>query len=159
MIRVKSITNIEYMVQDLERSIEFFRDTLGFYVQRRTHKSGRLSELGTAAERGEHVFVGLGDTWIELNAPAQGVDPTLDYSLREKPRYVFAVAIDDLDDAIRQLTMAGIQTRPILEHPQSYWGRQLLVNPGPVGQPFVLREFRAPDGPQFMDWHPDELSG
>jgi catechol 2,3-dioxygenase-like lactoylglutathione lyase family enzyme len=103
MFNVTSITNIEYQVQDLERSIEFFTDTLGFYVQRRVHKTGRLADTGNASQRGEHVFVGLGETWVELLPPPQGIEPGTDYALRDRPNYVFAVAVDDIDTAMRDL--------------------------------------------------------
>ena len=159
MINARSITNIEYQVQDLDRSIEFFTSSLGFYLQRRTHKGGRVADSGDARERGEHVFVGLGDTWVELMPPPSAVDAALDYSLRARPNYVFAVAVNDLDQAISDLDAKGIEMGPVLEHPQSFWGRQVIINPGPIGQPIALRAFRQPDHTQFMDWHPDALSG
>jgi len=158
-MRVHSITNIEYQVQDLDSSIDFFTNTLGFYLQRRTHKSGRLADVGNARERGEHVFVGLGDTWVELMPPPSEVPQNLDYPLRQRPNYVFAVAVEDLDQAMSEATSLGIPMGSVLEHPQSYWGRQVVISPGPLGQPIALREFRSPDNTRFMDWHPDELSG
>jgi catechol 2,3-dioxygenase-like lactoylglutathione lyase family enzyme len=159
MFKVNSITNIEYQVQDLERSIDFFTNSLGFYVQRRTHKGGRLADTGDARQRGEHVFVGLGDTWVELMPPPQGVEPATDYALRTRPNYVFAVAVEDLDAAMRDLEAKGIEMGTVLEHPQSFWGRQVIINPGSLGQPIALRAFRQPDHTRFMDWHPDALSG
>jgi catechol 2,3-dioxygenase-like lactoylglutathione lyase family enzyme len=159
VFNVNSITNIEYQVQDLEASIEFFTSTLGFYVQRRVHKGGRLADTGNASQRGEHVFVGLGETWVELLPPPQGIEPGTDYALRQRPNYVFAVAVDDIDQAMRDLEAKGIELGTVLEHPQSFWGRQVIINPGPIGQPIALRAFRHPDNTRFMDWHPDALSG
>ena len=159
MFNVSSITNIEYQVQDLEQSIDFFTNSLGFYLQRRTHKGGRLAERGDARQRGEHVFVGLGDTWVELMPPPQDVDPGTDYAVRTRPNYVFAIAVDDLDGAMRDLQAKGIEMGSVLEHPQSFSGRQVIINPGPLGQPIALRTFRHPDSTRFMDWHPDALSG
>lgn len=159
MVNVKSITNIEYQVQDLEASIDFFTNTLGFYLQRRTHKSGRLAESGNAGERGEHVFVGFGDTWVELMPPPAAVDPYIDYSLRHRPNYVFAVAVEDLDGAMAEMRAKGIELGQVLEQPQSFWGRQVIIHPGPLGEPIALREFREPDNTRFADWYPDEQSG
>jgi catechol 2,3-dioxygenase-like lactoylglutathione lyase family enzyme len=159
VINVSGVTNIEYQVQDLEKSIEFFTNSLGFYLQRRTHKGGRLASSGDARERGEHVFVGIGDTWVELMPPPQAVDPALDYALRTRPNYVFALAVDDLDAAMREMQERGIAMGSVLEHPQSFWGRQVIIDPGQIGQPIALRAFRQPDNTRFKDWHPDALSG
>ena len=159
MIKVNGITNIEYQVQDLDASIDFFTNTLGFYLQRRTHRSGRLADSGNAGERGEHVFVGHGDTWVELMPPPAAIDPHLDYALRQRPNYVFAIEVEDLDAAIAEMREKGIDLGEVLEHPQSFWGRQVIIHPGPLGQPIALREFRAPDNTRFTGWHPDDQSG
>lgn len=93
------------------------------------------------------------------DAAIPGVDPTLDYAFRTRQNYVFAVAIVDLDAAMRDLEAKDIEMGTVLEQPQSFWGRQVIINPGPIGQPFALRAFRHPDNARFMDWHPDVLSG
>jgi len=155
-MKVKSITNIEYHVQDLEGSIEFFTKTLGFYLQRRTHKSGRLSEVGNAAERGEHIFVGMGETWVELMPPPSDVPQDLPYEQRQRPNYVFAVEVEDLDSAVEEAQRCGMSVTPISERMYSFWGRQAIVDPGPLGQPIALREFREPDNTRFMEWQADE---
>jgi catechol 2,3-dioxygenase-like lactoylglutathione lyase family enzyme len=150
--------NIEYHVQDLERSIDFFTNTLGFTLQRRTHKSGVLADIGDAAERGEHVFVGIGDTWVELMPPPKDVPQDLPYEERKRPNYVFAVEVEDLDQATGEATVLGIPVGPVLEHPASFWGRQAIITPGPLGQPIALREFRAPDNTRYQDWHADDTN-
>jgi len=157
-VRVKSITNIEFHVQDLDASIEFFTKTLGFYLQRRTHREGRLSDVGNARERGEHVFVGLGDTWVELMPPPSDVPQDLPYEQRQRPNYVFAVEVEDLDSAVEELKGLGIKVGPINEHLQSFWGRQALAELGPLGQPIALREFRSPDNTRYTEWHADETN-
>jgi catechol 2,3-dioxygenase-like lactoylglutathione lyase family enzyme len=157
-MRIKGIANIEYHVQDLERSIDFFTNTLGFTLQRRTHRSGVLADVGDAAERGEHVFVGMGETWVELMPPPSDVPQDLPYEERKRPNYVFAVEVEDLDQAMSEATSLGISVGRVLEHPASFWGRQAVITPGPLGQPIALREFRAPDNTQYQDWHADDTN-
>lgn len=154
MFRVINISNIQYEVEDLDAAVTFFTETLGFYLQRRTHADGPLSETGDANERGEHIFVGLGDTWVELLAPPNQVDAARPNRQRGRANYVFALAVENLDEMIEHLKDAGISVSRVLEHPQSFWGRQVTIDPGPIGEPIALREFEAPDGPRFMDWHP-----
>jgi catechol 2,3-dioxygenase-like lactoylglutathione lyase family enzyme len=157
-MRIKAIANIEYHVQDLDRSIDFFTNTLGFYLQRRTHQSGVLADVGDAAERGEHVFVGMGDTWVELMPPPKDVPQDLPYEERKRPNYVFAVEVEDLDEAMSEAAGLGIPVGPVLEHPASFWGRQAVISPGALGQPIALREFRAPDNTRYQEWHADETN-
>jgi catechol 2,3-dioxygenase-like lactoylglutathione lyase family enzyme len=157
-VRIKSITNIEYHVQDLDASIEFFTKVLGFSLQRRTHRSGVLADVGDASERGEHVFVCMGDTWVELMPPPSEVPEDLPYEQRKRPNYVFALEVEDLDQAMDEATQLGIPVGRILEHPASFWGRQAIITPGPLGQPIALREFRAPDNARYQEWHADETN-
>jgi catechol 2,3-dioxygenase-like lactoylglutathione lyase family enzyme len=154
-MKVKSISNIEYHVQDLDGSIEFFTKTLGFYLQRRTHKEGRLAEVGNATERGEHVFVGMGETWVELMPPPSDVPQDLPYEERKRPNYVFAVEVEDLDSAVAEAQELGMTVTIYSDRMASFWGRQAVIDPGPLGQPIALREFTAPDNTRFMEWHAD----
>jgi len=155
-MRIKAISNIEYHVQNLDRSIDFFTNTLGFTLQRRTHRSGVLADVGDAAERGEHVFVCKGDTWVELIPPPSNVPQDLPYEERKRPNYVFALEVEGLDEAMEEAAGLGIPVGRVLEHPASFWGRQAVITPGPLGQPIALREFRAPDNTRYMEWHADE---
>jgi catechol 2,3-dioxygenase-like lactoylglutathione lyase family enzyme len=155
-MKVKSISNIEYHVQDLDGSIDFFTNTLGFYLQRRTHKEGVLSDVGNATERGEHVFVGMGETWVELMPPPSDVPQDLPYEERKRPNYVFAVEVEDLDSAVAEAEALGMTVTIYSERMASFWGRQAVIDPGPIGQPIALREFHAPDNTRFMEWHADD---
>jgi len=155
-MRIKGIANIEYHVQDLERSIDFFTNTLGFTLQRRTHRSGVLADVGDAAERGEHVFVGMGETWVELMPPPSDVPQDLPYEERKRPNYVFAVEVEDLDSAVAEAQQLGMTVTIYSDRMASFWGRQAVIDPGPLGQPIALREFLAPDNTRFMEWHADD---
>jgi predicted enzyme related to lactoylglutathione lyase len=130
-----SISLIAYPVWDAEKSFDFFTNVLGFYPQRRDHK----------------IQVGCGDTLIEFKAAEPGAE-----AVTEKPEsYVFTIAVNDLEETVAELEKVGVKvTRPIWGG-HTFWGRQAVITV-PGGPQIGLREWRAPDGPHFNDWHAEE---
>lgn len=130
MVKVNNVSHILYPVTDVARSIEFLSKTLGFYVQ----------------ERGSTTYLGCGDTLLELvQAQAGHEQATL---------YAVGLAVDNLDDALRELQNQGIE---LVREPwtaRTFWGRQAVIR-DPGGANIALREWRAPDGPHYSGWHPE----
>jgi predicted enzyme related to lactoylglutathione lyase len=134
MFKVSNVSHITYPTTDIDKSVDFLTNTMGFYRQ----------------QRGSTTYVGIGETLFELgrrdNIP---VDP-------ERPTaYLLGVVVDDLDAAIADLTAKGIEvTRPIWKA-RTFYGRQAVIR-DPAGPQLALREYREPDGPHFMGWQPEE---
>lgn len=130
---VNGVSHVLYRIYDRDAAIRFFVDAFG-------------CEL---LERGPIVYAIIGDVLIEMarDDPAVQAD-----ALGE--RYMFGVAVDNLEEAIQKCEEHGSRvTRPIFV-PVSFWGRQAVVSV-PGGVPVALREWRAPDGPHFRGWHPE----
>jgi predicted enzyme related to lactoylglutathione lyase len=132
-----NISHITYRVWDLDRCAEFFTKTLGFYEQR----------------RGNILYLGIGDTLIELGAAEEG-----EAAKQQDPnRYVFGVAVENLEELVESLVASGVKVVKPLWSAMSFWGKQAVIDT-PGGPQIALREWRAPDGPHFADWHPEESS-
>lgn len=129
-----NISHITYRVWDLERSIEFFTKTLGFYEQRRA----RI------------VYLGIGDTLIELGVAEEGE------SIRQQDpnRYAFGVAVEDIETLVESLVASGVRIVKPIWRANSFWGKQAVIDT-PGGPQIALREWRAPDGPHFTAWSPE----
>ena len=130
-------SHINLPVRDLNESIEFYTERLGFYLLRKWSMDGR-----------ESAYVGFKDILIEL---ATSRSPTPDQDNRTETRIGFTVS--DLDAAVAEFRSLGV---PIAREPwdaRTFWGRQAYIK-DPSGYILSLREWRAPDGPRFTDWTP-----
>ena len=134
MFKVSNVSHITYPTTDVEKSVDFLVNTMGFYRQ----------------QRGTTTYVGIGDTLFELGKrDSIPVDP-------ERPTaYLLGVVVDDLDAAMAELTAKGIEvTRPIWKA-RTFYGRQAVIRE-PGGIQLALREYREPDGPHYMGWQPED---
>jgi predicted enzyme related to lactoylglutathione lyase len=130
MIHVTNISHVLYPVADVDTSVDFLKNTLGLYAQ----------------PRGSTVYMGLGDTLLEVVKAEPGVEPTTLYAV--------GMAVDDLDATLAELQAKGVE---IVREPwqaRTFWGRQAVIR-DPGGASIALREWRAPDGPHFTGWHPE----
>jgi predicted enzyme related to lactoylglutathione lyase len=130
MVKVNNVSHILYPVNDLARSMEFLSKTLGFYVQ----------------QRGSTTYLGCGDTLLELVQAQEGREPATLYAV--------GLAVEHLDDALRELQSQGIEIVREPWNARTFWGRQAVIR-DPGGANIALREWRAPDGPHFTGWHSD----
>jgi glyoxylase I family protein len=94
----KRIDHVEIVPRDIEKTIAFYRDILGFKIKERNKMSmPGLSEIS---------YLTLGDTMIELlafNNPAPAPEgPTLGYR-------IMAIEVDDMDKAIEFLNSKGVE--------------------------------------------------
>ncbi len=130
-------SHINLPVKDLNRSIDFYTETLGFSLLRKWSMDGR-----------ESAYVVFQDILIELTTARS---PVPDDENRAEQRIGFTVL--DLDAAVEEFRKAGV---PIAREPwdaRTFWGRQAYIK-DPSGYILSLREWRAPDGPRFPDWTP-----
>ncbi len=134
MFKVSNVSHITYPTLDMDKSLDFLVNTMGFFRQ----------------QRGTTTYVGIGDVLFELSRRNQlPVDP-------DRPdAYLLGLVVDDLDATIADLTAKGVAvTRPIWKA-RTFYGRQAVVQ-DPGGPQLALREYREPDGPHYMGWKPEE---
>ena len=130
MTRAINVSHITYRAWDVDKCVKFFTDVLGFCEQR----------------RGGIVYVGIGDTWVELGSATAAPGSPPEES--EGSPYVFGVAVNDLDETLEAALAGGATVvRPIWSA-ISFWGRQAAIAP-PGGPGIALREWRSPDGPHY----------
>ena len=129
-----NVSHVIYPVTDFDKSLDFLTNMMGFYLQ----------------QRGTTTYVGIADTLFELSRrPAPPPDA-------ERPTtYLLGVVVDDLDAALADLMAKGVEvTRPIWKA-RTFYGRQAVIQ-DPGGPQLALREYRAPDGPHYTGWQPEE---
>jgi predicted enzyme related to lactoylglutathione lyase len=134
MVEFGPVSHVIYRVWDRERAAAFLVEALG----------------GTLQPRGNIVYVTFGETLIEMvrEDPASEADA-------ESERYIFGLVVDDLEMAIGELEAKGSKVVRRMDAPSSFWGRQAVITV-PGGAPVALREWRAPDGPHFTGWRPEQ---
>jgi hypothetical protein len=59
-----------------------------------------------------------------------------------------------MDAAVAELREKGVEIEREPFEARTFWGRQLSVT-DPNGWGISLREWRAPDGPEYPDWQPN----
>ena len=129
-----NISHITYRVWYIDTCAEFFTKQLGFYEQR----------------RGNILYLGIGDTMIELGPAEEG-----EAAKQQDPnRYVFGVAVENLEELVESLVASGVEVVKPIWSAMSFWGKQAVIDT-PGGPQIALREYRAQDGPHFSDWHPE----
>ena len=132
-----SFSFIPLRVRDVDETIDFYTNLLGFYLLRKYVM--RPGELPCA-------YVGLDGVLLEL-FPAGSAGGSESAS--------FGLNVTDLDAALAHLREKGVAVVREQFTPRTFWGRQAGIL-DPSGHRISLREWRAPDGPQFMDWQPDQ---
>ena len=109
-MNVVRFDHIAFEVSDLEQSIEFYRESLGF-MQKWRHRNEEENE--------ECVFLTLGDVRLELLVRLDGKSEGL-----PEPQTPYcphlALGVDDLDAAVEQLRANAV---PILRGPLSVEGK------------------------------------
>jgi catechol 2,3-dioxygenase-like lactoylglutathione lyase family enzyme len=131
-----NISHIYFPVRDVAESIDFYTTHLGFLLQRRWSNNGR-----------ESAYLVMGVTLLELTLS----DKTPSTDGRFEPR--FGIAVDDIEAAIEGLRAKGVHVEREIWDATTFWGRQAMIK-DPSGYVISLRQWRAPDGPDFPDWKP-----
>jgi lactoylglutathione lyase len=134
-----SFSHIYLPVRDVDQSIEFYTQRLGFKLLRKY----RMSEGGSAS-----AYVELGGVLLEL---MQARRPTPADEGAVEPR--IGLAVTDMDAAIRDLKAAGVEVEREPYDARTFWGRQAVIK-DPSGYGVSLREWQAPDSPNYDAWQP-----
>jgi lactoylglutathione lyase len=136
-MEAKGFSHIYLPSRSVDESIEFYTKKLGFKLQRKYSMNGRVS-----------AYVEIGGVLLELT---QG-ENTPDQDGRTEPRIGIEVA--DIAAAIEELRSAGVEIAREPWAAMTFWGTQAMIK-DPSGYIISLREWRAPDGPNFPDWKPE----
>jgi catechol 2,3-dioxygenase-like lactoylglutathione lyase family enzyme len=132
---ITGFSHIYYRVRDLDESIAFYTQKLGFYLLRRYSVDGR-----------ESAYVGLKDVLLEMSAaPGLPLDP---------PERRIGLTAPDLDAVLQNLRSKGVEVLEEGRAARTFWGRQAAIK-DPNGYIITLREWRAPDNPRFEGWQPE----
>ena len=101
MSKVKAINHIAVVVDDMEKSLSFWRDALGM----------ELYELrDVPAEKSQVAFLPLAGSEIELVKPTSDDSGIAKYLARRGPgMHHICVEVDDIDGMLAQLKSKGIQ--------------------------------------------------
>jgi catechol 2,3-dioxygenase-like lactoylglutathione lyase family enzyme len=133
---VTSVSHINRTVRDLDETIDFYTQNLGFYLLRRYMRNGR-----------EAAYIGLGDVLFELGVDKDTPDLGSDLATR------IGLTVTDLDALLADLRAKGVEVVTEADVMRTFWGRQATIR-DPNGYIISLREWQAPDGPHFADWQP-----
>src|SRR5688572_16704518 len=118
------MASVRYIANDIDKSVDFYRDRLGFAVQK--HNPGKFAEMV------------LGDLHLFLNAPGAGSAGIAGGVPKPGGWNRFMIVTDDLDAMIAQLREAGAGFRG--EVAGAGAGRQILLE-DPSGNVVELFEY------------------
>lgn len=117
MTTIQRVTHVGVAVSDLERSIAFYRDLLGFEYLSRLHLTGEPTDTLLALDGVEvhSVFLERDGLRLELiwfaSPPGAPLDPP-----RRMNHFGFthlSIRVTELDDAVERLKAAGVR---VLDH-------------------------------------------
>ena len=118
------MASVRYIADDIDKSVDFYRDRLGFEVEQ--HKPGKFAEMT------------LGDLHLFLNAPGAGSAGKAGGNPQPGGWSRFMVVTDDLDGMIDDLREAGASFRGDVAEAGA--GRQILLQ-DPSGNVVELFEY------------------
>jgi catechol 2,3-dioxygenase-like lactoylglutathione lyase family enzyme len=127
-----------FRVRDLDESIDFYTKNLGFRMLRKYIFNGR-----------PNAYLGLGDTLLEVSAaqdPAALPGPN--------GTRVFGITVSDIDAAMAELKVKGVEVFTEPQAARTFWGRQAVIK-DPSNYLIALREWRDPDNPYYDGWQPE----
>ena len=138
-IATSSISHIIYPVKNLDETIAFYTQNLGFKVLRR-YSSG--------AGR-ESAYLELGGVLLEMGERPDAAPPSANGRLENR----IGLTVSDLDKCVETLKARGVEMEDESYEARTFWGRQCKIK-DPSGYSVTLREWLEPDGPTYPDWKP-----
>src|SRR5688572_26195522 len=136
---ITGFSHIYLPVRDVDESIEFYTQNLGFRLLRKWQMNSRVSAY----------LVGPDGVLLELNL-ANRSTPASEGRVESR----IGLTVTDMDGMIEELRGKGVKIAREPYEARTFWGRQASVE-DPSGNGISLREWRAPDGPQFDGWQPN----
>jgi lactoylglutathione lyase len=137
------IDHFHAVAVDLDKSIAFYTQILGFRLLRRV-------AFGAPDARRELAYIGLGDMTIELVPPADPANP-LGGGTGARP---FALRVDDMAETIRELEAKGVEVDTQPRAGFSFKGQTAVIR-DPSGLALELRGWHPDDGPHYPAWTPE----
>lgn len=137
---IESFSHIYLPVRDVDESIEFYTQKLGFYLLRKYTTNSNLA-----------AYVGLNGLLLEFSV--SGNTPSVD----GRSELRIGLIVDDLDATLAELQEKGVKVGREPWQAATFWGRQAQIM-DPSGYRISLREYRAPDNAYFKDWEPEQES-
>jgi lactoylglutathione lyase len=137
--RITSFSHIYLPVNDVDESIEFYTQNLGFKLLRKYRMS---------ADGNPSAYVELGDVLLELTKSRT--------PLPRDPNQVesrIGLTVTDMDGVWADLMKKGVQSAREPFDARTFWGRQAQIK-DPSGYGISLREWAEPDNPRFEGWQP-----
>ena len=132
-----SISHIYLPVRDVNESIDFYTQKLGFKLLRQYETNGRPS-----------AYVTLGGILLELTPST--TTPSTD----GRSELRIGILVDDLDATLDEVRANGVEVAREPWQAQTVWGRQAQIR-DPTGSLISIRQYREPDGPDYPDWQPE----
>lgn len=121
--KLRGVHHVALVTQDLERSVSFYRDLLGFTEVERFFDEGEEAEV---------VFLSLGNTLLELLAPRKGeVSPPSSFHL--------AFAVEEVEEVFAELVARGV---PVVLDLCESQGFHYAYFQGPMGEIIEIVERR-----------------
>jgi catechol 2,3-dioxygenase-like lactoylglutathione lyase family enzyme len=133
---ITQIDHIHVVTTDMEKSLDFYINTLGFYMARRISMNGR-----------DQAYVGLGDILLELHPPPRGATEIPAGASRP-----FGLTVANMDETLAYLRDKGVE---VLEEREgwTFYGKHATIK-DPSGIVIELRQWYENDGPNNPDWQP-----
>ena len=132
-----SISHIYLPVRDVNESIDFYTQKLGFKLLRQYEMNGRAS-----------AYVTLGGILLELTPST--TTPSTD----GRSELRIGILVDDMDATLAEVRANGVEVAREPWQAQTFWGRQAQLR-DPNGYLISIRQYREPDGPDYPDWQPE----
>ena len=134
---IRGFSHTYLPVRDLDESITFYTEKLGFYLLRKYLWNGNPS-----------AYVGLNGILLEMsNSPTT---PSTD----GRSELRIGLEVPDIDAALTELKQKGVEVAREPWQALTFWGRQAQIK-DPSGYIISIRQWREPDGPQFDGWQPE----
>ena len=127
-MELKAVNHIAVITGDLDRSLRFYTEVLGFTVLRHVYREERRSHKVDLALDGTYLI----ELFTFPDAP-----PRPSYPEAKGLRHL-AFSVERLDDCIRELEAKGVQVEPVRTDP--YTGCRCTFFADPDGLPLELVE-------------------
>jgi glyoxylase I family protein len=139
----QAVDHVEVVAEDLERTLAFYTNVLGFTLARRV----RYDTTDYAADI---ICVTLGDFMVEILGPAPRPDP--DGGSRAGVK-LFALRVDDMAKTIAELERKGVAVTWGPRQGGAFDGIRAEIK-DPNGISIELREWQNGDSATNPDWQP-----
>ena len=142
-----------FVVQDLDKMVDFYCDVLGLRVEREIPKSGphRIDPLGMQGAARAIVFIGGGDTpqQLELERYIEPPSPTLQVPFHAVGASHVCFNVDNVDETYRELDSKGVRllSTPVAVAAPPGYSSRFCCALDPEGNRLEFREYKHVDRP------------